>query len=349
MRGVLGCAVAVIMGLAQGALAQCDDPYDGTLCAELLTAQQAGQFSASDGQVSAFWSQLSGDRIELVAPDNCATGACGFVGTDDASMLIRAGATTQGLYLYVEVQDNTFVDRASADACCDDSADLYFDELSANDIFTCGGSCLIGLYNSTLSYTTNQVQVSMGATAPPPDFRFAYYDGTLWSWQTLNLTPAQAMELYGLQVEVVATDATHKVQEWFFPWEYLGDGIAVGTDISATRIGFAGGYNDKDGDNPDPDKLRWPGAGDPWAGDAQTVNYWGDILLPSGITVEPLSVRGPVRSVRDARVPAGASAARFTLTGQRVAGERNGATGVMVEKVSRTGQAGNVRLQCRFE
>jgi hypothetical protein len=288
---------------------------------------------------------MTGDRIELVSPDNCATGACGFVGSDDAAAVIKAAATTQGIYLYIEVQDNTWVDRATPDACCDDSADLYLDEMDANAIFTCT-SCLIGLYSSSLTYTTNQVQVSMGATAPPVDFRYAYYDNNLWSWQTMNLTWSQAHQLYNFDAEVITVDATHKTQEWFVPWEKLGDGIEVGTSLNGKRIGFAGGYNDKDGDNPNPDKLRWPETGDPWAADALTVNYWGDLLLPADMgMVEAVSVREPLRAARGALKTAPAATARYSLTGRRVEGAGAHA-GVLVERLSRGATTVQSRLNC---
>ena len=45
-------------------------------------------------------------------------------------------------------------------------------------------------------------------------------------------------------------------------------------------MGFAGGYNDLDGDAPDHDALRWPNGKDPWIGDQ---NYWGDVMLDNGM------------------------------------------------------------------
>jgi hypothetical protein len=323
--------------------AQTIDPFDNVLVVSKLTEQQEAQFSATDGAVSPFWSQLDGDYIELLAPDDCATGLCNFTGDDDGAMLIKAAGTTRGLYIYAAVQDNVWVDRSSPDACCDDSVDLYLDKLSSNDIATCT-DCLVGLYSSSLSFTTQQIQVSMGSANAPSDFRFACYDENLWTWQTASLTYAQAKSLYGFEVEAVTVDPTHKVQEWFFPWERFGGGIPVGTDIGGMQLGFAGGYNDKDGDNTTADQLRWPEAGDPWK-DKAVANYWGDLFVPAdmGAVVAAVPIRRPLVDRRAARgVLNSLPVERFTLTGKRISrGQRTGqlARGVVVEGVAGSSQA----------
>jgi len=311
---------AVLM-VARLSLGQCDDPFDGTLCVYTLTPAQELEFSAVDGAVSPFWADMTGDHLDLIPPDDCAAGSCNFTGVDDASMLVKAAGTRKGIYLYVAVTDNVWVDWSGGDSYGDDSVDFYFDALDANTIFTCT-DCLVGLYNSTLSYTTQQFQVFMGAASIPTQFRFAYYDVEFWSWQTLTLTWANAKALYGFEAEIVSVDGVTKVQEWFFPWEKFGGGLALGSDITNRRFGFCGGYNDMDGDNTSPDKLRWPEAGDPWAGDAQTLNYWGDFLTDGSIgTVYEVSVNRPTMSARPVEGGRVASTEYFTLDGQRIAAE----------------------------
>ena len=177
----------------------------------------------------------------------------------------------------------------------------------------------------------------MGSAAVPADFRFACYDGNLWTWQTANLTYAEAKTLYGFEVEAVTVDPTHKVQEWFFPWEKFGGGIPVGTDIGGMQLAFAGGYNDKDGDNTTADQLRWPEAGDPWK-DKSVANYWGDILVPQDIgAVESVVSVRPRASYRTTSHHASAApgAHRFTLTGQRMAPkalDNRTANGILIER-----------------
>lgn len=326
-------ALCVLVAAVVRVSAQCDDPYDLTLCVHDLSPTQEDEFSATDGAVSPFWATLSGDYIELIPPDNCGpTANCNFTGVDDGSMIIKAAMTDAGVYIYAEVKDNVWVDWSGGDSYGDDSVDLYFDALSANEIFTCT-DCLIGLYSSTLSYTTQQIQVYMGATAMPNSFRFAYYDELLWSWQTMILGWAEAEALYGFKAEAVTVDGATKAQEWFMPWSSFGGGIA---SLAADQdIGFAGGYNDMDGDNIEPDKLRWPIAGDPWAGDAQTVNYWGDMRVPRAVAVIPQSIRraGQVARLGDREV----KVAFYSLQGQRLSAEtiRNLSPSAMVVRRAR--------------
>ncbi len=313
-------AVALLLCGAGRAAAQCDDPYDATLCAPTLTANQIAQFSHTDQAVSAFWSDWAGkDYAELVAPDDCYPDRCGFVGTDDAAMTIKAAASASGLYLYLEVMDNTWVDRSDASDIGADATDMFLDKMSADEIFTCTG-CLIGLYNSLLSYTTNQFQIWFGTSAPT-GINFQAYDENLWSWQALGLTFQQAEILKGMKVEVIALDATHKAQEWFFPWKFLGsEGILEGTDISSRRIAFTGGYNDKDGDNTTNHCLRWT-TKDPWVGAGET-NYWGDILLAADVgqvVYEETRVEQPLSAAGASRAAVG-PASYYTLKGEAVSG-----------------------------
>jgi len=326
-------AAALCAGQAS---AQCSDAFDNVLCVSTITPVQAAQFSATDGQVAGFWAGLSGDFFELVPPDNCLTGMCGFSGESDGTVKIKAAGTTKGVYLYIEVQDNVWVDWSGGNSYGDDSVDLYFDKLDANTVHTCT-DCKIGLYTSDLSYTTQQFQVFMGANTPPSTFRFAYYDAASWAWTTVNTSWADARAQYGFEVEAVTVDATHKVQEWFFPWDTWGtQGLAPGTALGGMRLGFAGGYNDMDGDNPQPDCLRWPLGGDPWLSDR---NYWGDLLLASDMgTVEAHSTAasrpaGMARPAAPARV--GASDALYTLRGERVpAGASVRAAGIAVQRAA---------------
>ncbi|MBD3239918.1 MAG: hypothetical protein GF331_04980 [Chitinivibrionales bacterium] len=287
---ITACILAGSLATAYG---QCDDPLDAILCASALTPTQEAQFDASSTDPSPFWADLTGDYVEVIPPGDCYPDACGFTDASDGQMLLKAAATSKGLYFYAEVQDNVWVDWSGGDSYGDDSVDLYVDEMSADDIWNCT-DCLIGLYDSKLTYTTQQYQVFMGGTSIPTTFRRAAYDPMLWSWQTLSLDFATAKTMYGFEVKVVSAGANKKIQEWFFPWQTMGDGIEPGTDVSNTRFGFCAGYNDMDGDNVSPDKLRWPNQKDPWAGDA---NYWGDILTPADLGAVEAVVAVDGRSV----------------------------------------------------
>jgi hypothetical protein len=344
-RMTVGLVVMAVVGCAVQVSGQCTnpDPFDDVLCVGVLTPTEESQFSATDNAVSPFWAGLSGDYVELIPPDDCYPGSCNFSGPTDGSMLLKAAGTGRGIYLYVEVQDNVWVDPAGPDRCCDDSVDLYFDKLDANTIWTCA-DCLIGLYDSRLSYTTQQLQVFMGASTAPSTFRLASYDPNMWSWTTVNLSWADAKAQYGFEAEVVTVDATHRVQEWFVPWEKYGTGLVVGSLLDGMLMAFAGGYNDLDGDSPDHDALRWPNGKDPWIGDQ---NYWGDIMMASGMgTVQSVvgvkRPEAPARAVAAARPVA--SGDLFTLRGERLPAGRAGtrlASGVVVQRAG-----GNAVARC---
>jgi len=297
----------------------CGDAYDGNLCVYPAVGFPA---NIRDGAVSDFWSNWSGkDYIEMIAPSDCYPGRCGFVGTDDAVITIKAAATSEGLYMLSEVKDNTWVDKASAEDWGADAIDFYFDAMDANAIWTCTG-CLIGLYDSKLTYTTQQFQVWMGASAPPTGCRMAYYDENLWSWQTIGLDWVQLSVLHGIDIDIISIDATRKAQEWFFPWSKFGKGLAQGTMLDGLKLAFSGGYNDKDGDNTDPDCLRWLGK-DPWAGDA---NYWGDFVIQPGVgSVGVIPTNAPLSKASRGKETAGL----YSLAGKRITG-RMSAPGVAV-------------------
>ena len=307
-----------------GVQAQCEDPFDNVLCAYTLTPAEEAQFSSTDNQVSAFWSNWGArDYFDLVAPDDCYPGRCNFSGASDAGLVGKAAGTQRGIYLYFEAMDNTWVDRSGQSDIGADATDMFLDIYDASYIFTCT-DCLIGLYDSRLSYTTNQFQVWMGATSVPTELSYQYYDGGMWSWTQTFPSFANAKTVYGFEAEVVTVDATHKVQEWFFPWEKLGtQGLAIGTALGNKRIAFTGGYNDKDGDNPDNDCLRWTGK-DPWVSDGNTVNYWGDLLLASDMGNVVAVLGTSTRRTSGAASPTGrvAGSEYYTLKGERVQAER---------------------------
>jgi len=313
--GIVLCAMA----FAINTYGQCDDLADKVLCVYTLNSTEIAAFSATDNAVSGFWtSNWAGrDYVQLVPPDNCYPGNCAFVGgATDARMTVKAGGSAVGLYLYVEIQDNAWVDRTSATDIGADAVDLFFDDSSSAFIGTCT-DCRIGLYGNFLCYTTAQFQVWMGATAPPTGFYYQYYDNALWSWSPHPVTWAQALAEYGFQAEVITVDATHKVQEWFVPWTKFGNGgFAEGTAMAGKRLGFAGGYNDKDGDNAVEDKLRFTGK-DPWS--TVITDAWGDMLVAADMpVVSALGVTKPAKAM-------GVSASHvvateyYSLSGSRIA------------------------------
>jgi len=306
--------VLAVLGFAAMASAQCADPFDAVLCVYPVTGAPT---EIRDNAVSNFWSDWSGkDYMQMIPPDDCYPGRCNFSGESDANIEIKAAGTSRGLYILLTVTDNTWVDRASADDWGADAVDIYFDALDANTAHTCT-DCKIGLYTTDLTYTTQQFQVWMGASALPTGCRIAYYDELMWAWTAGYIDWNMLESQYGLQVDVIALSSTQKAQEWFFPWGSYGKKgtILAGTLLDGKKIAFSGGYNDKDGDNVDPDCLRWLGK-DPWSG-APDPNNWGDLELQAGMgLVEPVSVK------REKHLPVSITTKTmreyYTLQGQRV-------------------------------
>ena len=334
MKTISVSAVLVMLsGVMSIASAQCDDPYDANLCVYFI--EEAQQQFARNASISEFWNDWGGrDYIDMIAPDNCYPGRCGFSDIDDARLTIKAASSYGGLHLLSIVTDNVWVDRADATDWGADAIDFYFDRDDAESIWNCTG-CRIGLYDSYLTYNTQQFQVWMGATSPPDGVRMAYYDEQLWSWQTMNLTWDQLASLYHIQIDFITINANQKAQEWFFPWEHYGKGVAAEDLRPGLKLGFSGGYNDKDGDNPDPDCLRWL-LKDPWFGDA---NYWGDfeIVEAGDNVVDPVSVLPGTSGGRlQPRQHASGNAAYYTLQGKRIPrsslAHASGANAVMVQR-----------------
>jgi len=293
------CTVTILTftAFSPAAYGQCNDAYDNVICVTKIDSAAGAQFNAHDGALTPFWSTIGGDYFELT-PDNaqyCDTSSCGFTGPQDAKMYVKLAATQACLYLYIEVQDNVWVDWTDPNSYGDDSVDLYFDEMTGEEVWTCT-DCHAAPYGARMSYATQDFQVFMGASATPTELRMGYYNEATYTWvhqDGLNVfTFDEIREKVGLEVEVVEIDATHKVQEWKFPWVGLGGGgLWVGTDLSNRKLAFCAGYNDKDGDNDQPHKLRWPGPRDPWltADFYEYGNQWGDMLLPPnmGVVIAP--------------------------------------------------------------
>ena len=346
MRGSATAIAALVLLGTRLAWSQCSDPNDHTLCVHHLTPAESTQFSTSDGHLSAFWSTWASqgnDSINMFPPDWCMTGSCNFVGgATDGQIVVKAAANAAGLYLLSVVQDNIWVDPANGDDFGADATDFYFATEDSATIATCT-DCTIGLYSSFLTFSTQQFQTWMGGTSPPTGTRLAYYDPNLWTWTTAAYTWATLKSVLNIDIEVISIDATHKAQEWFFPWDRFGATAALvpGTALAGKRLGFSGGYNDKDGDNATPDCLRWAGGHDPWVG-----AYWGDMLLSADMpAVQAMSaVRGT--ALRGAQKAAARvlSSEYYTLSGQRLlqTGHQTARSGNLVLRVNRMADGSSV-------
>ncbi len=269
------------------------DPTDSLLRAYALSDSEAALFSMSDGKRSEFWGSTPDQDIAIIyPPDYCYPGRCLSTDALDAGLVVRAAATPQALYLYLEVTDNEFVNRVDQTDWGADCIDLYLDELSSQEIWDCT-DCLIGLYESKLTYSTEQFQTWLAAdTALPIGCLYMDYGDELWGgMQPVGLTWEQLRQLYQVEAEPVYLTPHYKIIEMRIPWQHFDGAFPPGTPLASRRLAMTAGYNDKDGDTTEPGCIRWLGK-DPWSGDQ---NYWGDILLPASL--------GPVDTVAMAVVP----------------------------------------------
>jgi len=102
MNRLLAAILAVTMAYAANSFAQCDDPFDHTLCVPYISGTDSASINLTDHAASAYWSNWSGkDYMSMIPPDQCFPGRCNFVGgATDAQITIKAAANSIGFYMY---------------------------------------------------------------------------------------------------------------------------------------------------------------------------------------------------------------------------------------------------------
>jgi hypothetical protein len=322
------------------------DIYDTVCVTYRLDAAQEAQFSATDGQLAPFWgvwdslnaSTLTRDYILMDPAHHAQPGRDYYTGPEDNSLYIRAAYGQQGLYLLVEMVDDDFIDRRDTndDTLHQDVIELYLDTLSSREIVA-GGDIFVGLYSSTLTFTTLQFVVSVGNTRTYDDFRVSYYDDALWSWTDNWPTFSEALATYGgMAFDFVTVSATRKAQEWFMPWSWAGNGgIPAGQPAEGKMMALAGGCHDMDmAQNDTICSLKWKNGANPWvAGD-----NWGDLEV--GPMLSPGSTVASAPGIRQSPTFT-APRSFYTLTGRRLRGRPVGAATALVA----THGPGAARLQ----
>ena len=254
-----------------------------------LTADQEKTFAAVPLAVSAFWNAIDDkhDHIFMDQRDNNREGSS-FSGVNnrDATMLVKAAHSARGLYLYLEVTDNMFLNydptlNGYMNTDClsvmldSKSSAVILDPKNAHNYMNQGW----GLYLSTVQY-----QIAFGNDAPPPMFRFNYADP--WDMNFKLETFANARARKGIQVRWVKLDRFRRVQEWFIPWTAIGQpGDLSAEPAIGTRLAFTPGYTDRDqgGEDPGtPKNLVWIDHTSPWSFSAargDPPKGWGDIEI----------------------------------------------------------------------
>lgn len=281
-------AVACILLAALAVTAQfTSDPTDRVLIAHRLSPDEEAAFSARDNRVSPFWDHWLGrDYIVLIPPRNCRQSSCFFDGAGDANVTAKAAVVDSGVCLYVRVGDDAWLTGEAGDFYKTDVVELFFDQLGSKLISRCT-DCLIGLFNSALSYTHRNIRVYMGDSTGAKGFQLCYKDPNLWSYSTVHLAAGTGREVWGIELESVEIDSTTRVLEGFVPWRFYD---LPSSPCPGDLLGFVVGYNDRDVPADSVGMLRWMG-GDPWSTGAQAANYWGDLAIGRGQPCDPAWIR----------------------------------------------------------
>jgi hypothetical protein len=280
------------------------DHNDSLLIAYGLTADMESSFSANDGKISEFWSQIDDQKDHIfMTPRKHATedATFNFVLTHDCKFKIKAAYGADGIYLLFEIMDDNDVAWPNQYVATEnemfyyhyDAVDVLMDSRSIHSICSDKNSDRFISPGNALTETTLQYQVACGTPEErPTGYRRSIPDP--WDINATYFTFKNAKKYLGVQIELLTTDHFHKAQEWFIPWSEYGGGLEKEPD-AGTRLAFAPGYNDRDkGEHFPPgttssggsvkasNSLKWIGKSTPWAEGpvyAKPPYAWGEILI----------------------------------------------------------------------
>lgn len=296
---------------------------DSVLTCYWLDSTTESQFKTADSSMSAFWADWSG-RDSIVMVD---TGT----GGGSATVTIKAAGGMKGLYFAMVVSDDAWVVHDPPGYGASDRLDVFIDTLQRDEIWTCT-DCLIGLYDSRLTYSTRSAGFyAMPADTAPSSLTYWVEDNAVWCLPCIVALPfIDAEECEGVGADAVVLDAGVKAFELRYPWRlFVHDGMGCDTGLkvggyvpaAGSVWSFSAGYLDVDPvlDTVEQELLGWLGA-TPWSGDQ---NYWGDLAMGPGFPAAPVpaDTLGSVnvrtgRSV-PVRVQRASTSAVYSLDGRR--------------------------------
>lgn len=265
------------------------DSNDSDLLVYKLTKAEVAGFNTKDNKVSTFWEKdWSGrDYIKIVAKKDTFSGHKVIADpSHDASLMVKAGATSKGLYLLLYVEDNRFVDPGKFGPGQYDACDISFDKMNSAEIKAVPKENYV-LFFSHFTPSSQQFTVNMGATTWPSKIDYAHYDELFFYWSS-EILPYSSLStsLPAMEIEVISIDAIHKAQEYFIPWNVFGVS-GVSGNLSGRRFAFNCSYNDNDGGTDlrsirdhgtDFKSLRWKGENF-----RPKEDGWGDLLMEAGM------------------------------------------------------------------
>ena len=338
MKRIVGKALAVACVAAASIWAVTGpDVNDYTLVMYKLGG--GDHYSATDGVLSGFWSKwdnYSRDYVSMKSDQSQYLYEVGpkFQGGDDAGLAVRAAYNEKGVYLYCDVNDNSFVEPGAPGTWGTDVVDLYMDALNK-----AGLENVENLFGAqwALSTSSKQLQVAMGNTAKVSSFNFRKYDAVDMLTMTNNNVPFGSgiigdCNYDSINCEIITVSATRKIQEWYIPWsQWLGEGGAM--PAVGTRLAFIAGYNDQDGDAAGQTKsLRWREHCDPYCGISKGLPTWGEVEVGDFLDPADVGVLKPM--VKNQRNSVAGQAEYFTVRGEKISAARGlKASNLVVKRV----------------
>jgi hypothetical protein len=306
------------------------DLTDYRLISYALSAEEEALFSYTDGTRSAFWAMWdSSANLDFIYESpythGVSTSLLGFEGEEDCNLQVRSAYGDNGLYLYLEVEDDQFLDKGAlvpdSEAInepglnaewMNDAVDFVIDRYSSEeqkeeDLYLTMGD------QRTASYV--QIQYRFGGQAgPSPVVRYSCFDPA-WTGvgDPIKYSHLSVNELYamGILFEVIVLDPYTKCQEWLIPWAQVGSGLP-GKPEMGKKIAFITGYNDIDVGEARADILRWKNKCDAYC----NSDNWGDLEF-AGSLYEAAPVRRHLQRPAFAYASA-PPAQKFSLTGQMI-------------------------------
>jgi hypothetical protein len=335
--GVMSAAFSVGMALSSGVPAQAPNPLDYVLVVHYLTDAEVAQFDGNDGQVSAFWQQnwAGRDSVVLTQSYNCfPLSNCNFSRPDDAGMVVKAGGTNQGLYLYIRIVDNLW--RGSPD-----TLDMAYDvfevwlDTAASARLEDSLSWAIKGDGYHVSAVSTLFAFWTGMSVQSPVFSCGCYDagasGFPWSQEVIAVS-GLAGPPGSMAVDAEWIDSTHRCHEIFLPWSAIAGCRRTGVSTLSTgqRIAFTVGYWDTD-QYVYADGFYWRRVPPLFA--LPNSKPWADLELaepPLGKSWQEPAAVEMLAGYRRYR-PKGRAAEGYTLVGRRCAVTRMPATaGIIV-------------------
>lgn len=315
IAGVLLGLAMVSASFAQVSTHLYDANY--TIQAYKLNAQQEAWFDNTDGLMSRFWYAWVVENLDLekavLNPDEHLSRGEEAIGSDDVLVNFRFAYSDAGIYILMEVNDNSYVD-VPADAAKPydyDGLELFGEQRDASTLYQQGEQAMPCISSNEDAHQLTkqyfQLQVNFGGASLIDEFSMNWWDptkidldpsgGACWPGTKTgdgliaynrDISYAAAESQYNMKIEILPAEGAWRRQEWFIPWGIWGGGSGLGgVPTPSNKVAIAFGYNDMDPGQQEATSLRWRKA-DPYSQAGTGISYdaWGD--LEFGVTLQSI-------------------------------------------------------------